>query len=152
MRLRRELLSFDCCKLEKMKVVETKRLRTQLDLIRKRPKTHETGLLSMDNRHRLLVEGWECTLPVVGVWIRGPYNLSSLQVYETVSKYCRMNFESKCSFGEEQCSFVLMLFNQELPEAHLLTLGDYSESIAWETQQLKEEVMEFTGDGDISGM
>lgn len=141
LRLRRELLSFDCCKLEKVRVVENKRLLNQLELIRSRPKSHETGLLSMDNRYRLLVEDWECVLPIVGVWIRGPYELGSLQVYETVSKYCRMSFESKCSFDPEQASFVLMIFNRDVPEAHLLTLSEFSQSTSWETQALREEVM-----------
>jgi hypothetical protein len=44
----------------------------------------------MDNKHRLMVETWDTNLPVVGVWVRGPYDLCSMQVYDAVNKFAHM--------------------------------------------------------------
>jgi hypothetical protein len=44
----------------------------------------------MDSKQRLMIETWETNLPVVGVWIRGSYDLNSMQVYEVISKFIHM--------------------------------------------------------------
>lgn len=112
----------------------------------------ESGVLSMDSRQRLLVDGWKTALPAVGLWVRGQVGLASVQVYQNVVRYAKEQFKVKCSFDEEQVSFILLLLHQDTPEAHLLTLTQCYQTEEVKVNDCSEEIIDFHSDVEASGM
>jgi hypothetical protein len=86
-------------------------------------KGEKSGLLSMDNNGRIILEGKNTNFPVIGVWMRSS---SVLAMEEHIWRYLISKTNNKCRFHLDKKNFIYLVVIEQKKSIPELFIVEYN--------------------------